>query len=372
MGFINIAIAGVGNCASSLLQGIEYYRNNPCVHIGLMHENMCGYLPGDIRVVAAFDIDVRKVGKPVEKAIFAPPNCTAKIWPDMPPTGVIVKMGPVMDGVAPHMHDYDPSKTFVPANASPCNVVEELRASKAHILINYLPVGSEEAARFYAQCALKAKASFLNCIPVFIASDEEWSRKFQAAGTVLVGDDIKSQIGATVIHRYLARLFEDRGVKLERTYQLNTGGNTDFLNMIERSRLKNKKISKTSAVQSQLSHPLHPDNIHIGPSDYVPWQKDNKICFIRMEGRGFAGVPMNLELRLSVEDSPNSGGVTIDAIRYMKVAIDRGFKGILHPISSYSMKHPPIQMREERCRELIEEFLAESAAKLLETAHVAV
>jgi myo-inositol-1-phosphate synthase len=372
MGAINIAIAGVGNCASSLLQGIEYYRNNHGARFGLMHESMCGYVPGDIRVVAAFDIDARKVGRPVEEAIFAPPNCTARIWSDMPATGVTVRMGPVMDGVAPHMHDYDPAQTFVIADEMPCNVVEELRASQAHILINYLPVGSEEAVRFYAQCALKAKVSLLNCMPVFIASDEEWSRKFHAAGMVLAGDDIKSQIGATVIHRQLARLFEDRGVTLERTYQLNTGGNTDFLNMIERSRLKNKKISKTDAVQSQLSVPLEPNNIHIGPSDYVPWQKDNKVCFIRMEGRGFAGVPMYLDLRLSVEDSPNSGGVAIDAIRYMKVAMDRGLRGILHPISSYVMKHPPIQMPEERARKQIEEFLAESAAKISAKAHAGV
>jgi len=289
----------------------------------------------------------------------------------MPDTGVTVKMGHVMDGVASHMHDYDPGRTFIVAEERPCDIVEELRASEAHILINYLPVGSEEASRFYARCALEAKVSLLNCIPVFIASDEKWSRKFEEAGRVLAGDDIKSQIGATVIHRHLARLFEDRGVLLERTYQLNTGGNTDFLNMIERSRLINKKISKTDAVQSQLSVPLHPDNIHIGPSDYVPWQKDNKICFIRMEGRGFAGVPMHLELRLSVEDSPNSGGVAIDAIRYMKVALDHGHSGILHPISSYVMKHPPIQLPEVQARKLIEEFLSESAVKLSTTAHAA-
>ncbi|MBW2145688.1 MAG: inositol-3-phosphate synthase [Deltaproteobacteria bacterium] len=372
MGKINVAIAGIGNCASSLLQGIEYYRNNPGDSLGLMHENMCGYVPGDIQVVAAFDIDARKVGKPVEEAIFAPPNCTIPIWKDMLATGVTVKMGPVMDGVAIHMHDYDTARTFVAAQEMPCNVVEELRASKAHILINYLPVGSEDATRFYAQCALDAGVSFLNCMPVFIASNEEWARKFEAAGTVIVGDDVKSQIGATVIHRILTRLFEERGVFLERTYQLNTGGNTDFLNMLERSRLKSKKISKTNAVQSQLSKPLHPDNIHIGPSDYVPWQNDNKVCFIRMEGRGFAGIPMNLELRLSVEDSPNSGGVAIDAIRYMKVAMDRGCRGVLYPISSYCMKHPPIQTPEERSREMIEEFLSESSAELATAVHTAV
>ncbi len=372
MGKINVAIAGIGNCASSLLQGIEYYRINSGNTLGLMHENMGGYLPEAIRVVAAFDIDARKVGKAIEEAIFAPPNCTTPIWTDIPATGVIVKMGPIMDGVAAHMHDYDPARTFVVANEKPCDVLEELRASNAHILINYLPVGSEEATRFYAQCALDAGVSFLNCMPVFVASNEEWARKFEAAGKVIVGDDVKSQIGATVIHRTLTRLFEERGIHLERTYQLNTGGNTDFLNMLERSRLKNKKISKTDAVQSQLSIPLHPENIHIGPSDYVPWQKDNKVCFIRMEGKGFAGIPMNLELRLSVEDSPNSGGVAIDAIRYMKIAMDRGCRGILHPISSYTMKHPPIQMPEERSREMIEEFLAESGAELTAPVHSAV
>jgi len=364
MGKIRIAIVGVGNCASSLIQGIHYYRNKKDEDaIGLMHYDMGGYKPEDIEVVAAFDVDKRKVGKPLNEAIFAPPNCTKVIEPNIPDNGVIVQMGPVMDGVAPHMKEFPESQTFVVADEPEVDVVKVLEESGAEIMLNYLPVGSEQATRFYASCCLEAGVSLINCMPVFIASDPFWAAKFERRNIPIIGDDVKSQVGATIIHRILTKLFVDRGVKLLRTYQLNTGGNTDFLNMLERSRLKSKRISKTEAVQSQLNEPLPAENIHIGPSDYVPWQNDNKVCFLRMEGEGFAGVPMNLELRLSVEDSPNSAGVTIDAIRYLKLARDRGEKGVLKAISAYCMKHPPVQMAEHEARAEIENFIAQSNAK---------
>jgi myo-inositol-1-phosphate synthase len=357
---IRIAVVGVGNCASSLIQGIEYYGHSEDMNLlGLMHWEMGGYLPGDIEIVAAFDIDKRKVNKPLHEAIFASPNCTKVIWASMPPSHVIVQMGPILDGFSEHMKDYPESRRFVLADEKPCDVMKVLKNSGAEILMNYLPVGSEDAARFYAECCLETGVSLINCIPVFIASDSNWAKHFEERGIPIIGDDVKSQLGATVLHRSLMKLFEERGIKLERTYQLNVGGNTDFLNMLERSRLKSKKISKTEAVQSQLEVPMDDDSIHIGPSDYVSWQCDNKVCFIRMEGIGFAGVPLTLELRLSVEDSPNSGGVTIDAIRYCKIARDRGEKGVLIPISAYTMKHPPVQMDEKDARRLIEEFLFE-------------
>lgn len=359
MAKIKIAIAGVGNCASSLIQGLEYYRESSADDdvIGLMHHDLGGYHLSDIEVVAAFDIDERKVGKDVAEAIFAPPNCTV-IFSHVPKTGVEVKMGPVLDGVAPHMKEYDESKTFKPGNAPPCDVVGELKKSGAHMLINYMPVGSEKATQFYAQAALDAGCGFINCMPVFIASNPEWASKFEEKRLPVVGDDIKSQLGATIVHRVLTKLFNDRGIKLERTYQLNTGGNTDFLNMLSRERLKSKRISKTEAVQSQLDKPLDSDNIHIGPSDYVPWQKDNKICFLRMEGKMFGNVPLDLELRLSVIDSPNSGGCAIDAIRCLKLARDRGVSGPLLSISSYTMKHPPVQYSDSQARIYVEEFIA--------------
>lgn len=355
---IKLAIAGLGNCASSLIQGIEYYKNlddENC--IGLMHRSVAGYSPGDIDVVAAFDIDERKVGKDVSEAIFAPPNCTKSFYPDVPFMGVAVEKGPVLDGVAPHMSSYDENKTFVVSSREPCDVVAELEDSGAEVLINYMPVGSEEASRFYAQAALDARVGYVNCMPVFIASDPAWGEKFRDAGVPIVGDDVKSQIGATIVHRTLAKLFTDRGCKLDRTYQLNTGGNTDFLNMLNQDRLKSKRISKTEAVQSVLDVPLMADDIHIGPSDYVPWQKDNKICFLRMEGRIFGDVPIDLELRLSVEDSPNSGGSTIDAIRVCKLAIDRKIGGPLLEISAYTMKHPPIQYPDHVARDMVEKFI---------------
>jgi len=354
---IKLAIAGVGNCASSLVQGIEYYKHvdaKDC--IGLMHYEVNGYRPGDIEVVAAFDVDKRKVGKDLSEAVFAAPNCTAVFY-RVPHCGVEVKMGPALDGVASHMHRYPEDKTFVVANKEPCEVAKELEESGAEILVNYMPVGSEQATRFYAKAALDAGVAFVNCMPVFIASDPKWGREFEERKLPVVGDDVKSQIGATIVHRTLAKLFTDRGCKLDRTYQLNTGGNTDFLNMLNRERLKSKRISKTEAVQSVLTEPLMPDDIHIGPSDYVSWQRDNKICFLRMEGRIFGDIPIDLELRLSVEDSPNSGGSTIDAIRVCKLALDRGIAGPLIEISAYTMKHPPIQYPDEVARELLEGFI---------------
>ena len=358
MGKIKIAIIGVGNCASSLIQGIYYYRNKaPEDAIGLMHWDIGGYTPGDIEVVAAFDIDKRKVGNDVSQAIFAPPNCTTVFHRDIPEMGVKVMMGQVMDGVAPHMKDYPEDETFVVSNEPEADVVKILKESGAEIALNYLPVGSENATRYYAECCLEAGVAFINCMPVFIASDNLWATKYREKGIPIIGDDIKAQIGATITHRTLAKLFADRGVKLDRTYQMNTGGNTDFLNMLARERLKSKKISKTEAVQSVLKEPLDPKNIHIGPSDYIPWLKDNKLCFLRMEGRIFGDVPMHIELRLSVEDSPNSAGCAIDAIRCCKLALDRGIGGPLISISAYTMKHPPEQYPDNVAREMVEEFI---------------
>jgi myo-inositol-1-phosphate synthase len=356
-GKIRTAICGLGNCASALIQGIEYYRHNPTVHLGLMHKNLGGYDPEDIEVVAAFDIDRRKVGRPLQEAVFAPPNCVIPIWKDLPDYGITVQMGPPLDGVAPHMLEYPPERTFMPADEPPVEVERVLMETRAEILVNYLPVGSREATRYYARCCLAAGVSLVNCIPEFIASSPEWAQKFEQKGIPLVGDDIKSQVGATIIHRILAHLFEERGARILRTYQLNTGGNTDFLNMLARSRLKNKKISKTEAVQSQLSTPLADDNIHIGPSDYVPWQGDNKVCFLRLEAANFCGVPFELEARLSVQDSPNSAGVVIDAVRYCRVARDRGEAGVLLPAAAYFMKHPPLQMEEAEARRQLEDYL---------------
>ncbi len=358
MSKIKIAIVGVGNCASSLIQGIHYYKDkNPEDAIGLMHWKIGDWDPTDIEVVAAFDIDERKVGKTIDEAIFAKPNCTTVFCEDIPKSDVKVSMGCVLDGVADHMSNYKEDNTFKIANEEPCDIVKVLKESGAEILLSYLPVGSEEAARFYAQCALDAEIAYINCMPVFIVSDREWEAKFRAKGIPIVGDDIKAQIGATITHRTLANLFKERGVKLERTYQINTGGNTDFLNMLNRERLDSKKESKTEAVQSVLAERMDDDDIHIGPSDYVPWQKDNKICFLRMEGKTFGDVPMNIELRLSVEDSPNSAGCVIDAIRCCKLAIERGIGGQLTSISSYVMKHPPIQFTDDEAAENVNAFI---------------
>jgi len=358
---IKIAIVGLGNCASSLIQGIYYYQDkSPEDAIGLMHWNIGGYKPGDIEVVAAFDIDKRKVGLDVSEAIFAPPNCTTIFHKNIPQTGVKVQMGKVLDGFSEHMRDYEEKYTFVLSSApepSKDEVISILKESKAEILLNYLPVGSEEATRFYAQCALDAGLAFINNMPVFIVSDPEWAQKFTRKNIPIIGDDIKAQLGATITHRTLTDLFRKRGVKLERTYQLNTGGNTDFLNMLNRHRLLSKKESKTEAVQSVAAQRLDPENIHIGPSDYVAWQKDNKVCYLRMEGKLFGDVPMNLELRLSVEDSPNSAGVAIDAIRCCKLALDRGQGGPLYGPSAYFMKHPPKQFPDDVAYEMVEEFI---------------
>jgi len=360
---IRVAIAGVGNCASSLAQGVAYYRHRLEADgvretLGLMHYDLGGYLPGDIDFVAAFDIDRRKVGRPFEEAIFAPPNCTKTFFDGLPAGGAMVQMGPVLDGVADHMPEFPDDQRFIPADAEPVDVTAALKESGAQVLLNYLPVGSQQASEHYARACLDAGVSFVNCMPVFIVSDATWAARFTEAGIPVVGDDIKAQVGATIVHRTLTRLFRDRGAALDATYQLNTGGNTDFLNMLKRERLSSKKVSKTEAVQSQLETPLPPDQVHIGPSDYVPWQKDNKVCFLRMEGRGFAGIPLNLELRLSVEDSPNSAGCGIDAVRLCQVARDRGVAGPMKSASAYLMKHPPEQMRDSDARAEIDAFIA--------------
>lgn len=359
MAKVRIAVAGVGNCASALIQGIEYYRSKADAdHSGLMHYDMAGYKPQDIEVVAAFDIDARKVGKRLCEALFAKPNCTKIFHPDLPDYPVTVSMGEMHDGISEHMADYDDDRRFIPSDEKPCNVAQALRDSGAEILVSFLPVGSEKAARFYASACIEAGVSLINCMPVFIASDDEWIEKFEKANIPVIGDDVKSQVGATIIHRTLSKLFMDRGVNIKHTYQLNVGGNTDFLNMLNSTRLKSKKISKTEAVRSQISHDLGSDNIHIGPSDYVPWMNDNKVCFLRIEGEAFGSVPMHLELRLSVEDSPNSAGVVIDAIRCCRIARDRKVGGLLISPSAYFMKHPREQFSDEEARQMVEDFIS--------------
>lgn len=358
---IKVAIVGVGNCASSLVQGIAHYQNGGAnEQIGLSHWDLGGYRPKDIRLVAAWDVDSRKVGTDVAEAIFSKPNCTAIFCDHVPTSGVNVQMGRVLDGYSEHMAEAPSDRTFLLADErqpEKADVVRTLRETEADVLLNYLPVGSQEATEFYAECALEAGVAFVNNIPVFIASDPEWARRFEEAGVPLIGDDIKAQLGATIVHRVLTDLFKKRGVRLDRTYQLNTGGNTDFLNMSNRSRLKSKKVSKTEAVQSVAEHRLDDENIHVGPSDYVAWQNDNKVCFLRMEGQLFGGVPMNLELRLSVEDSPNSAGVAIDMIRCAKLAKDRGLSGPIHPASAYFCKHPPVQTTDDEAYEALESFI---------------
>lgn len=354
---IKVAIVGVGNCASSLVQGIEYYKNakgNDFVP-GVMHVNFGGYHISDIEVVAAFDVNSNKVGKDVAEAIYAQPNNTT-VFAKVPKIGVKVSRGPRLDGVNKHTAE------LVPVNdkQKAADVVNVLKESGAEAVINYLPVGSQQATEFYAQAAIDAGCGFVNCIPVFIASNPKWASKFEAAGLPVIGDDIKAQVGATITHRTLVNLFLDRGMKVERTYQLNTGGNTDFLNMLERERLTSKKISKTEAVQSQIEargQHINSDDIHVGPSDYVPWQKDNKICFLRIESKHFGDVPMELELRLSVEDSPNSAGVAIDSIRCLKLALDHKLKGAIIEPAAYFQKHPPKQIEDRAARELVEKFI---------------
>ena len=363
MGRIKIAIVGLGNCASALIQGIHYYRRSDAEgSIGLMHWDIGGYTPGDIDVVAAFDVDHRKVGRDINTAIFALPNCTKVFCPEIPPAGVNVRMGRILDSLSDHMREYDDKYTFAPAalpEPHEADVIEALKASGTEILLNYLPVGSQQATHFYAECALEAGIGFINNMPVFIASDETWAKRFEEKNLPIIGDDIKAQLGATITHRILADLFEKRGVKLDRTYQLNVGGNTDFLNMLNRHRLLSKKESKTEAVQSVTGQRLADENIHIGPSDYVAWQKDNKVCFIRMEGKIFGDLPVEIELRLSVEDSPNSAGVTIDAIRCVKLALDSGRGGVLEGPSAFFCKHPLRQFSDDKAHRLTEDFISE-------------
>jgi myo-inositol-1-phosphate synthase len=361
-GSIRIAIAGVGNCASALIQGIHYYTPERCREgvVGLMHTEIGGYLPCDIEVVAAFDVDARKVGTDVNQAIFSKPNCTKIFQREIPDSGVIVRMGQVLDGISEHMAAYADDRTFIRSDAqesTKAEIVHELKRSGAEILLNYVPVGSEQAARFYAECALEAGVAFINNMPVFIASNKSFADRFKAANLPIIGDDIKSQLGATITHRVLTDLFAKRGVKLLRTYQLNTGGNTDFLNMKNQERLVSKKTSKTEAVQSVAKKRIEDDNIHVGPSDYVPWQNDNKICFLRMEGHLFGDIPMDMELRLSVEDSPNSAGVVIDMIRCCKLALQNGVGGVLEGPSAYFCKHPPVQYTDDVAYEMIEDFI---------------
>jgi myo-inositol-1-phosphate synthase len=358
---VKIAIAGIGNCASALIQGINYYRDKTEDDaVGLMHWEIGGYRPFDIETVAAFDIDSRKVGRDISEAIFSPPNCAQVFYSAIPEQGVVVQMGNILDGVSPHMRNFEDNYTFLPGETPGQGkeaIVDILRSSGAEVLLNYLPAGSEEAARFYADCALEAGVAFINNIPVFIASDPEWAARFTEKNIPIIGDDIKSQMGATIIHRALAELFSKRGVKLDRSYQLNTGGNTDFLNMTSQDRLATKRISKTEAVQSAAARRLSDRDIHIGPSDYVPWQKDNKVCFLRMEGQIFGNIPINLEMRLSVEDSPNSAGIAIDAIRCCKLALDRGAGGILEGPSAFFSKHPPRQYPDHVAYQMTEDFI---------------
>jgi myo-inositol-1-phosphate synthase len=360
---IRLAIAGVGNCASSLVQGIHFYSDPANGTVGLQHPTIGPWRVGDLRVVAAFDIDSRKVGHPLEEAIFAAPNNTKVFCRDIPKTDVIVQRGEVLDGVPEHMLDYPLHQRFDAANAHPVDVAKVLRELSAEILVNYMPVGAQKATEYYARACLDAGVAFVNCVPCFVVSDPKWAGQFEAAGLSCVGDDVKAQLGATITHRTLARLFNDRGVKIDSTYQLNTGGNTDFLNMLNRRRLSSKKKSKTDAVQSQLDVPLEADQIHIGPSDFVPFQKDQKICFLRIEGTGFGGVPMNLELRLAVEDSPNSAGVVVDAIRCCKLAKDAGIAGPLEEVSAWCMKRPPRQMIDAEAKLALEEFIVGAAAR---------
>jgi myo-inositol-1-phosphate synthase len=355
---IRVAIVGVGNCASALLQGLAWYRERGATdRAGLMAERIGDYSTDDIQLVAAFDVDARKVGRPLEAAVFAPPNCARVFQADLPDSGVIVEMGPVLDGVAPHMESEPAERRFVVCDAEPVDVAAALREARVQVLVCYLPVGSERAVRHYARACLEAGVALVNCVPVLVASDPELGPAFAAVGLPLIGDDIKSQFGATLLHRVLAHALCERGATVARSYQLNTGGNTDFLNMLDRSRLATKRRSKTEAVQSQLGHRLPAEQLHIGPSDYVPWQQDNKVAFLRLEWEGFGGTPMHLEARLSVEDSPNSAGVVVDAIRVVRVALDRGIGGPLEAASAWYMKHPPRQMSDDDAKRALERFL---------------
>ncbi len=352
---IRVAIAGVGNCASSLVQGVEYYKDAKDDEKipGIMHNVFGGYRIKDIEFVAAFDVDAAKVGKDLNEAIFASMNNTYQFCKDMPVSGVTVQRGPTGDGLGEYYR-----QVITESDAEPVDVAQVLRDTKADILISYLPVGSEQADKAYAQAAIDAGCAFVNCLPVFIASDPEWADKFRKAGLPIVGDDIKSQVGATITHRVLARLFEDRGVRLDRTYQLNVGGDMDFMNMLERKRLESKKISKTRAVTSIVPHEMDPHNVHIGPSDYVAWLEDRKFAFVRLEGTTFGDVPLNLEYKLEVWDSPNSAGVVIDALRAAKIALDRHLAGPVLSASAYFMKSPAVQHEDGEAKALVEKFIA--------------
>jgi myo-inositol-1-phosphate synthase len=352
-GKVKVAIVGVGNCASALVQGVHYYRDaSPKDFVpGLMHVDLGGYHVRDIEFVAAFDIDKNKVGKDLSEAIFTTPNNTVK-FSDVPKLGVNVERGMTHDGIGKYIADI-----VEKAPGPTSDVVGILKKSQADVLVSYLPVGSEEATKWYVEQALQAGVAFVNCIPVFIAREPYWQKRFEEKHLPIIGDDIKSQVGATIVHRVLTRLFRERGVKLERTYQLNFGGNTDFLNMLERDRLMSKKISKTRSVTSQLDYDIGKDNVHIGPSDYVPWLNDRKWAFIRLEGRSFGDVPLNVELKLEVVDSPNSAGIVIDAVRCCKLALDRGISGALEGPSSYFMKSPPVQYSDAEARGLVEDFI---------------
>jgi myo-inositol-1-phosphate synthase len=348
-----VAILGVGNCASALVQGVHYYRNAPDTDIvpGLMHVNLGGYHIGDVEFSAAFDVDANKVGQDLSEAIFTQPNNTVR-FAEVPHLGVPVHRGMTHDGLGKYL-----SQVITKAPGSTANIVGTLKQTRTDVVVNYLPVGSEMATKWYVEQILEAGCAMVNCIPVFIAREEYWDHRFREKNLPIIGDDIKSQVGATIVHRMLARLFRERGVLLERTSQLNVGGNTDFLNMLERERLESKKISKTNAVTSQLDYALAPENVHIGPSDYVPWLADRKWAYIRLEGRSFGDVPLTAELKLEVWDSPNSAGVVIDAVRCCKLARERGLGGTLEGPSAYFMKSPPVQHSDERARQLVEEFI---------------
>ncbi|TKK85884.1 inositol-3-phosphate synthase [Herbidospora galbida] len=353
MGSVRVAIVGVGNCAASLVQGVHYYKDaDPAMRVpGLMHVQFGDYHVGDVEFVAAFDVDAKKVGRDLSEAILASENNTIQFC-DVPPLGVNVQRGPTLDGLGEYYREI-----IQESDDHAVDVVQVLKDARVDVLVSYLPVGSEEADRFYAQCAIDAKVAFVNALPVFIASDPEWAQKFTDAGVPIVGDDIKSQVGATITHRVMAKLFEDRGVELLRTYQLNFGGNMDFMNMLERKRLQSKKISKTQSVTSQIPHEMAKADVHIGPSDHVPWLDDRKWAYVRLEGRSFGDTPLNLEYKLEVWDSPNSAGVIIDAVRAAKIALDRGIGGPILSASSYFMKSPPEQYSDDDARDAVEAFI---------------
>ncbi len=361
MSEIRVGIIGVGNCCSSLVQGIVYYKDKDTDIPGLITKNIGGYFPNDIKFVSAFDIDKRKVGKDISEAIFEKPNCTTIFQPKVDKMGCKVSMGYLLDGVAKHVTNYPIDWRFDPMDdiyktdeEAKKGIVKILKDTKTEVVVNYLPVGSENATRFYAECCLEARCAFVNAMPVFVS--KFWGDRFKEAGLPILGDDIKSQVGATIVHRVLTRLFQDRGQQIMKTYQINIGGNMDFLNMLDRSRLESKKISKTRSVTSQMDEEILDENIYVGPSDYIPWLKDNKVCYIRMEGQQYGGVPMNLELRLSVEDSPNSAGVITDAIRAAKVALDRKLSGPIIEASAYLFKSPVQQFPDDQAREMLQKF----------------